>query len=475
MSNIKLQEDRQIARIVDDMWDDRVSFAKHIMGMTPTNQQGDALVAMDGDKPVTIKSGHGTGKTATEVVIIMHYMCCRPYPRVLCTAPSRHQLHDVLWAELSLWRRRMNSIFSQMFECTKEKMFHVKHPEEWFAIARTATKENPEALQGIHGDYVLKILEEASGIPEPIFEVTDGAHGLRETKELMCANPTRLSGTFFMSFNQNKDEYTRLSWSCLDSSLLTDGKYARRMERKYGRDSNIYRIRVLGEFPKQDGDSFIPYHLVEDAIQREIPDQKAYPKVFAVDVARFGSDDTVIAIRQGDEFKPCHVLQGKSTMEVAGYIALLANDQKPKRIFIDVIGIGSGVYDRLEELGFPVIPVCVSESPAMNPEKYKRLRDELWGNMRDWLEMRRGKLCDNDDRDLAGELTTPKYRITSDGKIVIETKDEMKKRGLASPNKADAAIMTFAQPMNEYTMDDDSTFYGHTQSDYQPLDMEAGY
>lgn len=464
-------------RVMEDLWDDRVGFVKYIIGITPTDQQGAALKALDESDYVSIASGHGCGKSTVEAWSLLHYMVCRPYCRVPCTAPSKHQLYDILWAELSKWYRKMNSAFSCNYEWTKERYYHRGYPEEWFAAARTATKENPEALQGFHADYVLRIIDEASGVPEPNFEVFAGAHGRLETKELMCANPTRLDGTFYRSHNQDRDFYTRLIWSCLDSSIAPQG-YAERMRRKYGEDSNVYRVRVLGKFPLRDGDSFVPYDLVADALTREIEDQKDRSKALGCDIARYGDDDTVIAIRHGDLFLPYHVLKHKSTMEIAGYIARLAIDQKVDKVFIDVVGLGAGVYDRLEEIGLPctLIGVNVSESPALNPQKYRRMRDELWGNIRDWLELRRGRLWDNEDEDLTGQLTTPRYRLTSDGKIIVETKDELRKRGVASPNIADAHNLTFAHPTVEYVKPDPfSEEYIEDDDDFRPLDAEAGY
>jgi hypothetical protein len=200
--------------------------------------------------------------------------------------------------------------------------------------------------------------------------------------------------------------------------------------------------------------------------------------VFGVDVARFGDDETVIAIRQGDEFLPYHVLRNKNTMEVASYVAFLANQLKPVQVFVDTIGIGSGVYDRLEQLGFPVYSVNVSESPALDGRRFKRLRDELWGLTRDWLEMRRGKMWDNEDGDLLGQLTTPKYKILANGMVQLETKDEMRKRGLSSPNVADAHIMTFAQPISTYQKETDEfwdSIHGSREDQYVAMDQEAGY
>src|SRR5574337_1306682 len=303
MSIVVSNEDKQIEKIVEDFWNDRVGFAKYIIGITPTDQQGTALKGLDEHDHVAVASGHGCGKSGVQSMSVLHYMSTRYLPKIPCTAPSKHRLYDVLWAELSKWHRRMNPLFGHLFVWTKEKFFHKQHPEEWFAVARTATKDNPEALQGFHADYVLIVADEASGIPETIFEVTDGAHGRLETKELMCANPTRLEGTFYQAFHKNRAFYRTLKWSCLDSPIAPP-EYCERIEKKYGRDSNIYRIRVLGEFPFSDGDTFIPYHLAEDALYREIQPQKEFQKVFGVDVARFGEDDTAIAIRQGDEIFP---------------------------------------------------------------------------------------------------------------------------------------------------------------------------
>jgi hypothetical protein len=364
-----------------------------------------------------------------------------------------------------------------MFQWTKERFFHKDFPETWFAAARTATKEKTEGLQGFHGSYVLKIIEEASGIPDEVFPVLDGAHGTKETKEYMVGNPTRSEGTFFRAFHQDKDFFDRLHWSCLDSPIVPK-RFIDRAERRFGKDSNYWRVRVLGDFPLSEGDTFIPIGLVEDAIKREILPQTDYPKVFGVDVARFGDDETAIAIRQGDRFYPVLVINKYDTMAVAGYVAHLANEHKPRVIFIDVIGIGAGVYDRLKELNYPVVAVNVSELPATKPLEYNRLRDELWGNMRSWLELRRGRLEDDEFGTLVGELSTPKYKFTSNGKIVIESKDEMRKRGVSSPNRADAVNMTFAQPMADYAPEHLLVGVGAEDErgdEWRPLDPEAGY
>jgi hypothetical protein len=474
MSNTVTTRNKEIAEIIKQVRDDRNSFVKYIVHGKPTKQQEEGLIAFDDNDYLSIKSGHGTGKSAKQAWNILHYMCTRPFCKVLCTAPSKHQLQDVLWAELSKWHKQMHPLFREMFVWTKEKFYHKDHPEDWFAVARTATKENPEALQGFHADYILQVIDEGSAVPDEVYEVLEGAYGRLETKVAQYGNPTRLTGNFNRSFNKDSAFYKTLTWSCLDSPNVPD-RYAKRIEKKYGIDSNMYRIRVLGEFPLRDGDSFIPYDLAYDASIREVIEQVESKKVFGVDVARYGDDETAIAIRHGDKFLPIHSLRQKGTMEVAGYVAKLANEHKPQSIFVDVIGIGAGVFDRLEELGFPVVPVNVSETPATDPKLYKKMRDELWGKGRDWLETRRGSFVDDDDQDIIGQLSTPTYKIMSDGKIKIESKDDLRKRGVASPNKADAILMTFCLPSAAYIKEDDFYDEFYQEEDNEIVDREAGY
>jgi hypothetical protein len=484
MARVTVETDRRIAEIVRELFDDRVGFVKHIIGANPKPNQLQLLEDFDKHNFICIRSGINTGKSASESWLILHYMATRPESKTLCTSPSKDQLYNVLWSELNMWHKRMHPLFRDMFIWQKTHFVHKDHPH-WFATARTATKDNPGSLAGIHARYVMRIIDEAPSVFDGAFEYIEGATGTEETKELMCGNPTHLTGTFYDAFHASSSAYHLIHWNCLDNLESKGGmvpdRVVERIAKKYGTESNMYKIRVLGDFPDRDGDSYIPFEWVQDALQRDIPDQRDYGKVFGCDIARYGSDDTVIAIRQGDMFHPYHVLKNKSTMETAGYIAKLANEQKPVALFIDVIGIGAGVFDRLEELGYPVIPVNVAESPALDDRRYHRLRDELWGNMRDWLESRRGRLWDNADNELLGQLTTPRYQIlNSSGKVRIETKDEMKKRlgaDGASPNIADAHNLTFAQPVSEYRKEVDEFFtHQHDEGAFAfALDDEAGY
>jgi hypothetical protein len=207
---------------------------------------------------------------------------------------------------------------------------------------------------------------------------------------------------------------------------------------------------VLGEFVAA-ADGVISLELCESAKARDVKPIASAKVVWGVDVARFGDDSSALAKRKGNvQLEPVKEWWGKDTMQVAGLIKAewdaTPEKERPVAINVDVIGIGAGVVDRLKELGLPVVGVNVSESEAVNSKsdrQYNRLRDELWFKSREWLEAKDCKLCD--DEETIAELTTPTYSILSNGLIKVEGKDEMKKRGVKSPNRADAWNNTFAE------------------------------
>tara|TARA_R110002153_G_scaffold57810_2_gene158782 strand:+ start:71 stop:877 length:807 start_codon:yes stop_codon:yes gene_type:complete len=233
-------------------------------------------------------------------------------------------------------------------------------------------------------------------------------------------------------------------WSCVDSPLVSD-EFVDEMRDRYGEDSNAFRIRVLGEFPMADDDTIIPFHLVESAIRRDVevtPDAKP---IWGLDVARFGADKTALCKRYGNVVTEITSWQGLDLMQTVGRVMAeyegLSPSMRPSEILVDSIGVGGGVVDRLRELGAPVRGINVGEAPAMG-NTYMNLRAELWFKTKGWLEDRSCKLP-NDDQLLA-ELTAIRYSFTPGGKMKAESKDEMRKRGLKSPDLADALCLTMA-------------------------------
>jgi phage terminase large subunit len=264
---------------------------------------------------------------------------------------------------------------------------------------------------------------------------------------LLAGNPVRSSGYFFDVFNKPEmaPHWRRIHISCVDHPRVTPD-FVADVARKYGEQSNAYRVRVLGEFPLADDDTVIPFELVETARTRDVTGTRS-KEVWGLDVARFGSDRSALCRRRGNtQLARVESWQGLDTMEVAGRVVTryeaLAEQDRPEVICVDVIGIGAGVVDRLRELGLPVRGINVSEAPALG-DKYRNLRTELWFNAREWLAARD---CRLEDVELGAELTKPKYSFTSNGKIQLESKDDMKKRGERSPDLADAFVLTFAVP-----------------------------
>jgi hypothetical protein len=226
--------------------------------------------------------------------------------------------------------------------------------------------------------------------------------------------------------------------------------YIEAMKKKYGERSPVYKVRVLGDFIDAV-DGVISLELCESARIRDVEVTKSAQTIWGVDVARFGDDSSALAKRKGNhQLEPVREWWGKDTMQTTGIIKAewdrTPEKDRPVAINVDVIGIGAGVVDRLKELNLPACGINVAESEATNDRtdrQFARLRDELWWKSREWLEAKDCKLCDDDET--IGELTTPTYTIQSNGLIKVESKDEMKKRGVKSPNRADAWNNTFAE------------------------------
>lgn len=438
-----------------------VLFAVEVFGIELDPWQEKVLRAYGrGERRISIRACHGPGKTFIASVMVWHQMVTRFPQHTVVTAPSRGQLEDALVKEVMTQYSHLPAPIKQLFD-TKKNRIELRHaPDESFFSARTARAENPEALQGVHCDlgWVLLIADEASGVHEKIFEAAAGSMSGHRATTLLLSNPVRSSGFFFDTHNKLKDMWFTVHVSHQDSARVSDD-FVEDMRRRYGENSNQYRVRALGEFPTSDLDTIIPFELAHTATQREIIVPKNLSEVWALDVARFGDDWNVLVRRNNLEVKPkIEKWQGVDLMRTAGRVKRAYDDcepdARPSVILIDVIGLGAGVVDRLSELGLPVRGINVSETATFS-DKYRNLKTELWFTAREWLEGRGTKLpvCDGTCRDtrecvhdaLVNELTLVKYDYTSTGKLWAESKKEIKKRGYPSPNIAEAFILTFAE------------------------------
>jgi len=433
------------AELLEEFHSDPVLFVETVLQATPQKWQAEALMAIANNDRVAIKSGHGVGKTAMLSWAVLWWLLTHYPCKVAVTANTAHQLSDVLWTEIDKWARALPQGFKDLLEFKTDKI-SLRGASDSFAVARTSRRENPEALQGFHSENMLFVCEEASGIPDVVFQVGEGAMSTPGAKTIMAGNPTRSDGFFYEAFHGQREQWKCMTVSCEDATTVSED-FLENMAAKYGVDSNIYRVRVLGEFPTQSDDVLLPLHLVEEALKRDVEASPTTPVIWGLDVARFGSDRSALAKRQGQVLiEPVKSWQNKDLMEMAG-IVLAEFDAtpyrlKPQAIYIDAIGIGAGLADRLRELDLPAVAISVSETASLK-DRFNRLRDELFWNSREWFEARDCHMPD--DQTLISELTAIRYKYLSTGKLKIESKDEMKRRGQRSPDLADAFVLTFAE------------------------------
>ncbi len=314
-----------------------------------------------------------------------------------------------------------------------------------------------------HEDNMLFIVDEASGVADPIMEAVLGTLSGENNKLLLCGNPTRTSGTFFDAFNSDRALYRCHTVSSADSPR-TNKENIESLIRKYGRESNVVLVRVFGEFPRQEDDVFIGLSLTERGCMTEPEDIPVKSISFGVDVARYGSNETVIVLNIGGRITLPVTFRGKSLMITVGKIVKLYRQiiaEYPKYtgkivVNIDDTGLGGGVTDRLEEVKLEeklnrmvIVPVnaagkvpddVVENGQVKASDLYDNITTYLWATVKTKLEA--GEICLENDNELVAQLSCRKYRLTSRGKIILESKDEMKQRGVESPDRADAVALS---------------------------------
>ena len=477
-----MMDDTAFSEFLDEsipLWrDDPVMFFREVLNFEPDEWQAQAARDLAANPKVSIKSGQGVGKTGLEAAVFLWFVTCFPHPRIVATAPTKQQLHDVLWSEISKWMSK-SELLSILLKWTKTYVYMVGEEKRWFGVARTATK--PENMQGFHEDNMLFIVDEASGVADPIMEAILGTLSGANNKLLLCGNPTRTSGTFYDSHTRDRALYKCHTVSSADSSR-TNKENIDSLIRKYGWDSNVVRVRVRGEFPEQEDDVFIRLSWIESSINtelepetakalgcffddkgRKIIDRNGVDSIdIGCDVARFGDDRTVIGYKINEVAKIFKKYNGQDTTWTAGNICRLYNSlvdlyKFKKKIYvkIDDGGVGGGVTDQLREIKrreperykmMEIVPIHFGQ-----PIKHKYYYDTttyMMGIIREMLEPfddagnpRQPTLVLPNDDDLVGQLSCRKYSYVG-GKIKVESKKEMKERGLSSPDEADCMLLT---------------------------------
>jgi len=426
---------------------DKASFIK---GEELTHQQGELFevirrgIRNEGKRRIAIKSGHGTGKSASMSLLIFWFLFCFKNAQIACTAPSADQMFSVLWKELALWHSRMPDELKGVFVLGSDKLAIKGSEGYWFARARTARKESPEALQGIHGENVLIIVDEASGVPEEIFRVAEGILTNENILMVMIGNPTRLEGAFRECFTDDKENWELLTFDSEDSPIVEDG-YIRRFEGKYGRESDEFRVRVKGEFPKDDmvdRRGYCPIFLADDLRIRDIMGRFIQPIFMGVDPSGEGSDETVWVIR--DNMKAMvvgreRVSSGKSiaerTITLMDAWGVLAGN-----VYLDNFGIGANISQEMMLSNRYINGVNVG-CDADDKDKFLNKRAEVAFRVKEFLS-KGGYLSKENERDWF-ELFCMKFKANIRGKIKVISKDELRADGVRSPNVYDALSLTF--------------------------------
>jgi hypothetical protein len=293
-------------------------FAIDALGVEPEAWQVEASEALVGRRRVSIRSGHGVGKSAFMAWCILWFLVCWSPCKIPATAPTGHQLSDILWAELAKWHRVLKDrvpVLGNALGWKSEKFELLEAPQEAFAVARTSRPENPEALQGFHAPNILFLIDEASGVPDEVYQVAEGALSSEGAYVVMAGNPTRTQGYFYDSHHK-----MRGSWAALHVNGENVKRVARQfiadMAKKYGPESSIYKIRVKGEFASAL-DGVIGLDIIEPAKTRDIVQHG--PIRWGLDVARFGDDLTALCKRHGNTMpEKIKVWGGTDTMQTAG-------------------------------------------------------------------------------------------------------------------------------------------------------------
>lgn len=404
------------------------------------------------DSRTSVASGTTTGKTTSLSWLVLWFLSCFEEGRCPCTATKYDQVTKTLWPEIAKWRTRMVPEFGNRLAFQAEKIFPTAFADSCFAWPMAAAKEKIEGFQGVHAENVLFVFDEAAGIPQQIFDATEGSCSTPGARWVCAGNPNRASGPFFDTHHKLARFWTTLSFSSLNSPFCSP-TYAAGIAAKYGEESNMYRIRVLGKFPRHDPDTLIPFDWASDARERDVDPGKETLRIAGLDPSGGGADPVGFCIRQGTKAYGFEEWPAIDPMPTVGKIKRLWDAKQFDVVAVDCIGVGSGVVSRLLELEIPHIPVNVG-IPSIVRQDCHRLRDELWWQAREWfgsqiVRIEPGESAPNDDMLLkfVHEATTPKYTTLSTGKVQVEAKDDLKKvdRLGHSPNLADAFCLTFAQ------------------------------
>lgn len=436
-------------------WQERALLAlyRHIIAM----QKHDFVRAEEQMKVYkkAIASGRGIGKSAFVAFVVFWFMSTRIGATAIVSANTEAQLQKVTWGELGKWHSML--INKHWFDLSATSIKPTKQFEQqvqkslligtkyYYTEAKLWSEENPDAYAGVHNPLgVLLIFDEASGIPAAIWTVAEGyfTEPVPDRFWLVFSNPRKNEGAFFECFHKDRENWETEHIDARDVEGTDKGVYEGIIA-KYGIDSDEARVEVYGKFPKVGDNQFISLEMVEEAIRRDRYNDPSAPTVIGVDVARFGGDKTVIWVRKGRDRVAVKKFSGLDTMEVVGEVIIAIEEFNPDLTVVDETGLGAGVLDRLVEQRYKVRGVNFGN--RADDIAWGNKRTEMWAEMREWLKGASiGTSDKQENQRLTDDMVGPRYKVSSNGAVMLESKDSMKRRKLASPDEADALAVTFA-------------------------------
>ena len=454
-----------------------VEFAQDVLKVKLWSKQEEVLSALVDHPRVAVKSGNGLGKGFCASVAVLWFLYYHDPAIVLSTAPTFRQVRHVLWRQIRQLHRRASDVLGGKMLDTRWEL-----AEDRYAMGLSA--ESGDQFQGFHNDNMLIVVDEAEGVDDDIYEAIEAVMTAADPRLLLIGNPTTVTGAFRRAFYQERHLYHTITISALESPNVVAGKvvvpgltsaqWVDEHRDTWGEDNPIYRARVLGEFPDQAEDTLIKLSDIESASRRgtipgapeadvaagtdskdaqhaqdpqDVQDpQDPQDVVLAVDVARFGSDRSVILRRRGDQVEEIRTFHKLDTMQLVGWVIAAINDSQPAMVFVDEIGVGAGVVDRLREQGYRVKGINVARR-SQQDALFANLRAQGYWQLRERFAS--GTISIPVDNQLMGELAALRYSYDSQGRILLESKESMRQRGLPSPDKADALMLAYLEPVSK--------------------------
>lgn len=436
------------------------AFVVDNFGVDPDDWQDDALPLLGGDynpkRRVGLKACTGPGKSAVLAWLGWHRLACfasvGEHPKGAALSITADNLKDNLWAELSKWQAR-SPFLSEAFTWTKEKIYANDHPETWFLSARSFAKDaNQEAigraLSGLHSQFPFILLDETGDMPVAVGKAANQIFTGNPTDAaiIQAGNPTSTTGLLFESCNSGLWDIVTITADPADPKRTprVGIEHAQEMIDTYGRDNPWVMATILGLFPPAGFNALLSYEEVMAAMNRHVrPHEYDFAaRVLGVDVAREGDDKSVIFPRQGLAALTPDIMRNVKSIEGAGRVAMKHREWSGDAIFVDNTGgFGGGWIDQLTTLNFS--PVGIHFAGKADDFRYANKRAEMWFKMAEWIK---GGGVLPKIPELVAELTTPTYTFQGD-RLLIEPKEQVKKRLGRSPDLADALALTFAYPV----------------------------